>query len=353
MKWTPENIEKTKNTLRNSRTVGLAMAKIRVDFGPNITFDAVRRAFHRNRIGNPRLHIGRNLEPVEIIQSYKQTSPYGGIVTLTVPKGATSMTIERSLLTINRSTKRILVVSDLHAPYHDKAAWECLLEVIRETKPETIVIIGDAADCYAISSHPKSLKRKADFATEVELVKKALAELRAAAGKSCRILWTEGNHEDRITRYLQSKAPEFGQLKELSAQELFKVSDFNIEWVPYRTSIKIGNCSFTHDVGRCGVNTARQSLLDFGGNIVVGHSHRGGVSYQGEIKGSSHFCLNVGWLGDVNEIDYVHRNRALRDWQLGFGIVDQDEQHSWATFVPMVNGQCVVDGIRYGKAMAA
>ncbi len=245
----------------------------------------------------------------------------------------------------NSKTTRIVIVSDLHSPYHDKAAWSCLLQVIRETKPETVVVIGDFADCLAISSHPKSLDRKHDFALEIEGVNRALDELRESSGSTCRIVYTQGNHEDRITRYLQSSAPELGGIKELRAEGLFKIKERGIEWVPYRDSIKIGNCSFTHDVGRCGVNTARQSLLDWGGNLVVGHSHRGGLAFQGEAKGSSHFCLNVGWLGDVESVDYQHKMRCRRDWQCGFGIVDQSPSgFSWPQFVPVLNGECVVDG---------
>ncbi len=88
---------------------------------------------------------------------------------------------------------------------------------------------------------------------------------------------------------------------------------------------------------------------------MIGHSHRGGISYQGEAKGSSHFCLNVGHGANIADIDYVHRVRAIRDWQHGFGIVDQDENgHSWAQFCPVINGRCVVDGqIIEGRKVAA
>lgn len=243
-------------------------------------------------------------------------------------------------------TSRILVIPDMHVPYHDARVWATILAAVKASKPETIVIIGDFADCYAVSSHPKSLDRKADFAAEIDVVNTELDRLQKVAGPECRIIFCEGNHEDRITRYLQSRAPELGGLHGMRAAGLFRARDRGIAWVPYRRHIKIGRCSFTHDVGRCGVNTARQSLIDFGGNLVVGHSHRGGVAYQGEAKGANHFCLNVGWGGDVDEIDYVHRIRAKRDWAHGFGVVDQDSAgYSWGQFVPVISGRCVLDGV--------
>lgn len=337
MHWTNEKLNRAREILTHHRKMDRALAEIYMDFGEAFTLDAMRRAFYRNGLDAPRIYLGMKRKPVAISDMPKTHTA----------NGATSIkysSIKPAVLYHNKTT-RILIVSDLHAPFHDKDAWECLLEVVRQTNPGTIVIIGDFSDCLAISSHPKSLDRKHDFAKEVEGVNRCLDELRDAAGYTCRIVWTAGNHEDRITRYLQSNAPELGGIKELRAEGLFRCSERRIEWIPYRDSIKIGNCSFTHDVGRCGVNTARQSLLDWGGNIVVGHSHRGGVAYQGEAKGSSHFCLNVGWLGDVNEIDYNHKMRCKRDWQLGFGIVDQNEDgFSWASFIPVLNGSCVVDG---------
>lgn len=310
MLWTQQKLEIAQDILSRHEALNAAHEEICRAIGEDVSKASVRAAFQRAEIAAP-------------------TQFLGGVAN---PK-------------TNRKPTRIVVVSDLHVPYHDSRAWECVLNVIRGTQPETVVIIGDFADIYSLSSHPKSLDRKINFADEVDAVNVELDALRSAAGSGCRIVWTEGNHEDRITRYLQSSAPELGGLSGMRAEGIFRVKERGIEWVPYRRHIKIGNCSFTHDVGRCGVNCARQSLLDFGGNLVIGHSHRGAVTYQGEAKGSSHFCLNVGWLGDVESIDYVHQVRARRDWQCGFGIVDQDASgYSYAQFCPIIDGRCVVDG---------
>jgi hypothetical protein len=29
----------------------------------------------------------------------------------------------------------------------------------------------------------------------------------------------------------------------------------------------------------------------------------------------------MGWLGNVYEVDYLHRLSAIREWSLGFGII--------------------------------
>jgi hypothetical protein len=251
----------------------------------------------------------------------------------------------------NTRAERIFIVPDVHVPFHDVTAWNCALKAIKECQPTRVVIIGDFEDFYAVSAHPKSLDRKVNFADEVDGGNDALDELQAVSG-SASLHFCGGNHEWRFDRYLMSRAPELGGLAGMKTQALLKLRERGIQWIPYQRHIKFGNCAFTHDLGRAGVNAARQSLIDFGGNLVIGHTHRGGIAYQGESKGSSHFCLNVGWLGDVDAIDYLHRAKALRDWQHGYGIVDQDRTgYSWAQFVPILKGRCVLDG--YQLAVAA
>ena len=47
--------------------------------------------------------------------------------------------------------KRILVISDLHIPYHRPDSFEFLKEIKKQYKPDTIVNIGDEIDCRAVS----------------------------------------------------------------------------------------------------------------------------------------------------------------------------------------------------------
>ena len=49
--------------------------------------------------------------------------------------------------------KRILVISDLHIPYHHQDAFKFLKAIKKEFKPDRIVNIGDCLDFHAISMH--------------------------------------------------------------------------------------------------------------------------------------------------------------------------------------------------------
>lgn len=197
---------------------------------------------------------------------------------------------------------------------------------------------------YSVSDHSKDPARKDLLADEVASVNRELDRVQGIIDGNA--VFVEGNHEDRLRRYLWDKAPKL--LGTCNVDRLYRTRERGWKHVSYRDLHRINNVAYTHDLGRAGVNAARQSLLDFGGNIVFGHTHRGAVVYQGEVKGSAHFSLNVGWLGDVGAIDYMHRARAMRDWQLGFGTVIHDgPKRAFARFHPIVNGRVEVDGKLY------
>ena len=49
--------------------------------------------------------------------------------------------------------ERVLVISDLHIPYHHKDSFKFLEEVKKQFRPDTVINIGDLLDFHAISFH--------------------------------------------------------------------------------------------------------------------------------------------------------------------------------------------------------
>ena len=240
--------------------------------------------------------------------------------------------------------QRVLVIPDTHVPFHDTLSWKLVLNVISDWEPDLVVFIGDFGDNYAVSDHSKDPARKDLLADEVAKVNAELDRVQELVDSKA--VFIEGNHEDRLRRYLWDKAPKL--LGACDIDTLYRIRARGWKHVPYRDLHQIGNVTYTHDLGRSGANAARQSLLDLGGNLVFGHTHRGAVVYQGEVKGSAHFALNVGWLGNVEQIDYMHKARAKRDWQLGFGtVIHAGPKRAFARFHPIVSGRAEVDGTLY------
>ena len=59
--------------------------------------------------------------------------------------------------------KKLLIVPDVHRPYHSRTGWNLLLQVGKDLKPDIIVIIGDYMDCYAVSDHERDPKKRGEI----------------------------------------------------------------------------------------------------------------------------------------------------------------------------------------------
>lgn len=241
-------------------------------------------------------------------------------------------------------TAKIVVVSDTHAPYHDQKCVALCRKTIKVVKPTHVVYIGDWTDAYPVSSYPKSPSRKLRIEDEVDTSNDLLDTYQEAAPDAYHI-FVEGNHENRLKRYLTNQAPElFGICP--SMRDLLRIDDRGMRWVDYGEHIKLGKVTFTHDVGRCGKNATMQSLADWGESLVIGHTHRLGVSWAGTTSGSErHFCMSVGWMGSYDKIDYRSKALSKREWQHGFGMVDiAPDGTGFPTPLPIVNGMVNVGG---------
>lgn len=233
---------------------------------------------------------------------------------------------------------------DLHAPYHDDLAWRTFLRSIAVLRPHRIVCLGDAVDFYAVSSHSKNPARRRDLQPELEAGLRELDRLEKAAKQvRARVDYCEGNHENRLERYLCDRAPELYGL--VSAETLLRAKARGWHYHPYKTWLTIGKMHYTHDLEYAGANAAQKTLEAFGGNITFGHTHRGQVVYGGTAAGDDHVAMTCGWLGDFREIGYKHKAKARREWQHGFGWQLQDATGvTWSQFVPILKGRAVVDG---------
>ena len=236
--------------------------------------------------------------------------------------------------------KRILVVPDCHVPYHDKRAWKLFLKAAAGFKPHTLVIMGDFADFYGVSDHNKDPNRARNLEWEVGEVNKALDQLDAIGAKEKKFV--AGNHCDRLTRYLQVKAPELFNVVKIP--ELFKLKERGWTYTPYKDDTRVGKVYFTHDTGKAGVGAVRSAAQDYQHNVVIGHLHRINYLVEGNARGEPHLAACFGWLGDVKQVDYMHRVKAARDWALGFGegYMDTESGIVYLKPVTIVNYTAVV-----------
>jgi predicted phosphodiesterase len=245
--------------------------------------------------------------------------------------------------------EKILIWPDTHYPYEDKKAVELVLQVGRSLKPDHVIILGDFADFYAVSSHSKNPERATQLDKEVEAVKEALDKVKALGAKNN--VFVSGNHENRLERYLQDKAPELFKL--LTIPGILELKKKGFTYVPYRESYTLGKMHFTHDTGTAGRHAHYKSMDSFQSNIVIGHTHRVGYTVEGSALGEKHVAAMFGWLGDKEAVDYMHKVKIAREWSLGFGVgyLDPKNGHVHLSPIPIVEDKkaytCVVEGKIY------
>jgi hypothetical protein len=117
-----------------------------------------------------------------------------------------------------------LVLSDLHLPYHDVATVTAAVEAARKRKVAGVLLNGDVLDSHEVSNHDRD-PTAPRYVEEVEVGKQFLGWLRSRLPKA-RLVLKEGNHEERLTRYVTSRAPALFDLEGVTVPELLHCRDY-------------------------------------------------------------------------------------------------------------------------------
>ena len=171
---------------------------------------------------------------------------------------------------------RALICGDWHAPFYDPPAFRALITVIKERKPQQIVLNGDVIDFYPISTHLRSPRRVMTLQEELDVARALLEVLREVA-PTARIFYLYGNHEERFVKYLWRVSPELLSLRSLSLGTLLGLDVLRIERTPSYALLPCADLVVLH--GRISRKrsgyTAHAHLEQFGYlNGVSGHTHR-------------------------------------------------------------------------------
>lgn len=239
----------------------------------------------------------------------------------------------------------ILVVPDTHIPYHDKRAFNLMVSAAKDLQPKHMFIIGDFMDFYTVSDHSKNPERSLKLTEELKAGEEELDKLDTIGAKNK--TYIGGNHCDRLTRYLQNKAPELFDI--VNIPDLLHLKRHGWEYVPYKRDTKLGKMTLTHDVGVAGRYSVYKCLDTYQHSVITGHSHRLAYIVEGNATGEFKLSAQFGWLGDANKIDYMQHAKVLKDWALGFGVghLDPKSGYVYMVPVPIINYTCVVNGKLY------
>lgn len=245
--------------------------------------------------------------------------------------------------------ERVFFLSDPHIPFHDKQAMKIVLNVLKDFDPSILISNGDFVDCHAVSRHSKDPDRHGGLKHEMNIANGILDTLDELCPKA-RKIYLFGNHEDRLNRYIRENANALHGLKGLSVEEQLNLKERGWEHVGYKDDIRIGKIYITHDVGTAGRYNVFKCLDTYQASIVTGHTHRLAYVVEGDAAGGRKVSAQFGWLGDVLQIDWMHRVKARREWTTGFGYgyVNPLTGFVYLVPVPIVKNTAVVEGKLYG-----
>lgn len=197
-----------------------------------------------------------------------------------------------------------------------------MLEFIGWYKPDILFANGDMVDCKAISAFDRTIDETAGFQKELDALYGFWDDLRARY--SGPIHYLEGNHEERLQRYLK-RHPELSSLKALEPESLFGCERYGISWVPQDQWIEYHDFVVTHGtVVKSGAGaSAKGELTKWGTNGISGHTHRQGTALKTDLAGTRIWFEN-GCLCDLNP-NYVI---GTPDWQhcIAVGEFEEDSE---------------------------
>ncbi len=228
-----------------------------------------------------------------------------------------------------------------------------MLEVSRDVGIDEIVVLGDLADFYFASGHgPKDPQLLNTTVEEVEAVNKFL-DLLDQQFPQAKKKYLEGNHEYRLTRFIQNRCPELFGFTD--CQTLFKLqSRPGWQWISYgpnqRTAVLGSKLYARHEpFGTSAKQTASRALC----SIIHGHTHRAESALVVGLDGKSHIATSAGWLGDKRKEKIFGYLRGHAQWNLGFTFVHVDSSSGlfYINNVQVLEHgakvSCVVNGKRY------
>ena len=258
-------------------------------------------------------------------------------------------------------------------PTHDEQAIETALAVIRDARPDVVVLHGDNLD---LPEHSRYLTTPAYARTTQASIDRATllcAQLRDSAPEA-QIIWLAGNHEERLPRHLLSNAAASFGLRRgnlpdsfpvLSVPFLCRMDEFSVEYVPgYPASnwwindrLRVVHGDKVNSSG----STATKYLAREKVSVLYGHIHR---REWAEMTREDHdgprtvLAASAGCLARIDgAVPSVKGGTDLdgrpvvrhEDWQQGLAVVDYEEGDGefHLELVPIREGKARWRGVDY------
>jgi predicted phosphodiesterase len=229
-----------------------------------------------------------------------------------------------------KPVRKIFVISDVHIPFHnEKALLTAILYAKEEVKPDELLILGDLLDFKAVSFFNKKIE-ELDLANELRLSVDILKGIIELFDEVKRIVYIEGNHEERIFNYTAKKALPYSNLFKTPFDILRLISHYEFDKKMQYYSIRekgeafevIKNRLFAihgdeyHKGVPSLINITRNILEKAKKNMIFGHWHVSQEYTTTSIDGEVRAAWSVGCLSNLRP-----EWKPLNNWNWGFAVI--------------------------------
>ena len=288
-------------------------------------------------------------------------------------QGATVGDIKLNVKTPKRNLKVDIVLPDaqvgfkrdIHsgelAPLHDLKAIAIATEIIKEIKPDRIIMLGDMLDLPDWSTH---FVRSPEFYFTTQPSLDWLASWIKELRPYCKeMVYIEGNHEKRmIDSIVQNTIQAYG-IKPANEPDVPPIVS-----VPYMLGLHkigveyIGNyphgefyindnlvCIHGNKVGPKSGQSIMKMLDSPRISVIQGHVHRLEMGHKTVWSHGQPKIYQAVSLGTLARIDGIVPGAGTRyNWQQGFGVVEYDNDRFQIDSIGIYDGKAIFKGKFYG-----
>lgn len=208
----------------------------------------------------------------------------------------------------------VVVFSDAHYwPGQVTVAHKALLAVIQNLKPAVVIANGDVFDGARVSRHDALYRQECPSPKEeVEACQDRMTEIEDAS-KNSTFIWTVGNHDVRLWRYIKVNAPE------VSGMPFTDLFDYFPRW-KQTYAVDINGTTLVKHRWHNGVHATYNNALKGGVNFVTGHLHRLQVTAWGDYTGRR-YGVDTGTLAEPGGPQFMYLEHNPVPWASGFAVL--------------------------------
>lgn len=220
--------------------------------------------------------------------------------------------VARKYEEVEEDNSRILLISDMHIPYHHQDTFKFLQHLKDKYNPTRVICLGDELDKHSLSYHDSD----PDLMSAGDELRKSQGYIKTVKKMFPKMDLLDSNHGSMVWRKAKTHGIPKAYIK--SYQEVIGVDD-DWKWhFDLTITLPNGQRVYFHHGKTSDVVKLSQQM---GMNAVQGHYHESfNVNYWGNSTGL-YWGLQVGCLIDDDSMAFAYNNVNIKRPVIGTGMI--------------------------------